>query len=125
MPSCCAGRGDTGPGFATPLDAHRSGEREALAYVPVTSIAHQKPDYLATVDLDPASPTYSQVIARLPMPHLGDELHHSGCFGVPGAPSRSRLILPALGSSRIYSVDVATDPRAPRLHAEVSPGDGK
>ncbi len=48
-----------------------------------------------------------QVISRLPMPHLGDELHHSGwnacssCFNVPGA-SRSRLILPALGSSRLY-----------------------
>jgi hypothetical protein len=55
---------------------------------------------------------FAQVIARLPMPHLGDELHHSGwnacssCYGVPGA-SRSRLILPALGSSRLYGARAA------------------
>uniref|UniRef100_A0A804QGB4 Transmembrane 9 superfamily member n=1 Tax=Zea mays TaxID=4577 RepID=A0A804QGB4_MAIZE len=37
-----------------------------------------KLDYLATMDLDPDSPTYSQVIHRLPVTHIGDELHHSG-----------------------------------------------
>eukprot|EP00267_Zea_mays_P043419 XP_020395504.1 aspartic proteinase oryzasin-1 [Zea mays] len=30
------------------------------------------------MDLDPDSPTYSQVIHRLPVTHIGDELHHSG-----------------------------------------------
>ena len=38
----------------------------------------QKPDYLATVDADPESPTYSQVISRCEMPGIGDELHHMG-----------------------------------------------
>ena len=51
MPSCCAGAAGTGPGFATPLDAFRSGERETLAYVPVTTRYHTRPDYLATIDL--------------------------------------------------------------------------
>ena len=51
MPSCCARAGGTGPGFATPLDAFRSGERETLAYVPVTTHDHTRPDYLATIDL--------------------------------------------------------------------------
>lgn len=61
-----------------------------------------------------------QVIHRLPMPNLGDELHHSGwntcssCFG-DTTKKRNRLILPSLISSRIYVVDVGTDPRAPRL----------
>lgn len=61
-----------------------------------------------------------QVIHRLPMPNLGDELHHSGwntcssCFGNT-TKKRNRLILPSLISSRIYVVDVGTDPRAPRL----------
>jgi selenium-binding protein 1 len=60
-----------------------------------------KPDYLATVDLDPASPTYSQVIHRLPVNHIGDELHHSGwnsCSSCHGDPSVKRrfLILPSL-----------------------------
>ena len=51
MPACCAGASGTGPGFATPLDAFRSGERETLAYVPVTTRHHTRPDYLATIDL--------------------------------------------------------------------------
>ena len=60
MPSCCAGAAGTGPGYATPLDAYRSGESERIAYLPVTTVDHTRPDYLATVDLDPASPTHSQ-----------------------------------------------------------------
>lgn len=60
-----------------------------------------KPDYLATVDVDPKSCTYSKVIHRLPVPYIGDELHHSGwnacssCFREPGA-ERRYLILPCL-----------------------------
>lgn len=55
------------------------------------------------------------------MPNLRDELHHSGwnacssCFG-DASKKRNRLILPSLISSRIYVVDVETDPRAPRIH---------
>lgn len=70
-----------------------------------------------------------QVIHRLPMPNVGDELHHSGwnacssCFG-DATKSRNRLILPSLISSRIYVVDVGTDARAPRIH-KVSLGDFK
>ena len=41
------------------------------------------------------------------MPHLGDELHHSGwnaCSSCHSDASRARslLVLPALGSGRIY-----------------------
>eukprot|EP00061_Rhincodon_typus_P000909 g13151.t1 len=51
---------------------------------------------------------------------LRDELHHSGwnacssCYGDPSK-RRNRLILPSLISSRIYVIDVGTDPRAPQL----------
>ncbi|CAI0399941.1 unnamed protein product, partial [Linum tenue] len=88
----------------------------------------QKPDFLATVDLDPNSPTYSQVIHRLSMPHLGDELHHSGwnaCSSCHGDPSTSRrfLVLPSLVSGRIYAVDTLKDPKAPSLHKAVEPAD--
>lgn len=62
------------------------------------------------------------------MPHLGDELHHSGwnaCSSCYGDASRQRalLILPGLRSSRVYGVDVATDPRAPRLAKVAEPED--
>ena len=65
------------------------------------------PDFLGTVDVDPASPNYSQVIHRLPMPYKGDELHHSGwnaCSSCHDDESKSRslLVLPALGSGRVY-----------------------
>src|SRR5262245_47627824 len=80
---------DKGRTFASPLDA-RKAPRETLAYVIALYAGTEvrKPDYLATVDLDPESKTYAQVIHRLPMPNVGDELHHFGwnacasCHGV-------------------------------------------
>ncbi|KDD73899.1 selenium binding protein SBP56 [Helicosporidium sp. ATCC 50920] len=62
------------------------------------------------------------------MKYKGDELHHSGwnacssCFG-DSSKSRNKLILPALGSGRVYAVDVATNPRAPRLSHVAEPED--
>uniref|UniRef100_A0A7S0RZN5 Methanethiol oxidase n=1 Tax=Chlamydomonas leiostraca TaxID=1034604 RepID=A0A7S0RZN5_9CHLO len=113
MATCCKG-----PGYASPQEAIK-GPRETIVYVPAVVPDHSRPDYLATVDVDPNSPTYSQVIHRLHL-NKGDELHHSGwnscssCFNDPTA-ARKNLILPALGSARVYAVDTATDPRAPRL----------
>ncbi|NXT74651.1 SBP1 oxidase, partial [Zapornia atra] len=121
--------GACGPGFASPLDAMK-GKSEEIVYVPCIyrNTGRQKPDFLATVDVNPVSPQYCQVIHRLPMPNLGDELHHSGwnacssCFG-DATKRRNRLVLPSLISSRIYVVDVGTDPRAPRLFKVVNPED--
>ncbi|XP_053559843.1 methanethiol oxidase-like isoform X1 [Bombina bombina] len=118
-----------GPGYKSPLDAMK-GPREQIVYLSCiySCTGINKPDYLATVDVDPKSPTYSQVIHRLPMPNLNDELHHSGwnacssCFGEPSK-SRNKLILPSLVSSRVYVIDVGTDPRAPRIHKVVEPED--
>ncbi len=87
----------------------------------------KQPDYLATIDVDPASPSYSQVIHRLPMPNVGDELHHFGwnacssCHGTAGA-SRRYLVLPGLKSGRIHIIDTA-DPRAPKLHKVIEPAE--
>jgi selenium-binding protein 1 len=91
-----------GPGYATPLAA-MSGPSEKLIYVTAvyTGTGIDKPDYLATVDVDPSSPSYSSVIHRLPMPFVGDELHHSGwnsCSSCHGDASVDRryLVLPSL-----------------------------
>ncbi|GFQ03138.1 selenium-binding protein 2 [Phtheirospermum japonicum] len=107
-----------------------SGPRETLIYV--TCVYHgtgkEKPDYLATVDVDPSSPTYSKILHRLPMPYVGDELHHSGwnacssCHGDTLA-SRRYLVLPSLLSGRIYAIDTQKDPKAPSLHKVVDPKD--
>ncbi|XP_069506431.1 methanethiol oxidase-like isoform X1 [Ambystoma mexicanum] len=125
MPDCEA----CGPGYKTPLDAMK-GPREKLIYVVCIyrNTGIEKPDFLATVDVDPESPTYSQVIHRLPMTNLNDELHHSGwnacssCYG-DATKARKYLILPSVISSRIYVIDTVTDPLAPRLHKEIEPID--
>ncbi|XP_062109242.1 selenium-binding protein 2-like isoform X5 [Humulus lupulus] len=114
-----------GPGYASPREA-MAGPKEALLYVTClyTGTGRQKPDYLATVDVDPTSPTYSTVIHRLFMPYLGDELHHTGwnsCSSCHTDPSAQRrfLIVPGLVSGLIYVVDTKTDLKAPSLHKVV------
>ncbi|UYV70505.1 SELENBP1 [Cordylochernes scorpioides] len=102
----------------------RHGPRESVLYVTCVSCSGDEPDILATVDVDPESPTYGQIIHRLAMPTVGDELHHSGwnaCISCKGR-SRSHLILPCLQSDRIYIVDTLTDPKKPRLHKTVEGG---
>ncbi|KAK7838062.1 selenium-binding protein 1 [Quercus suber] len=117
--ACC---NTGGPGYATPLEA-MSGPREALIYVTCvyTGTGREKPDYLATVDIDPSSPTYSKVIHRLPVPYLGDELHHSG-----GALTVGNIFLnksSLFRSGRIYVIDTKTNSKAPSLHKVVEPED--
>nr|XP_060614060.1 methanethiol oxidase-like [Anolis sagrei ordinatus] len=114
-----------GPGYASPLDAMR-GPKEKLMYVLCVLSGTRQPDYLATVDVDPESPSYCQVIHRLRLPYLDDELYHSGwnasssSFGDPSK-ERNRLILPCGVSGRIYVVDTGSDQRAPSLYKVIEP----
>lgn len=120
--ACC------GPGYASPAAAMK-GPRETVLYTIglYTGTSVDAPDYLATVDVDPSSASYGQVIHRLEMPYKGDELHHFGwnacssCHGDAGA-ERRYLVIPGFASSRIYIVD-AKDPRAPVLHKVIEPAD--
>lgn len=53
-----------GPGYKSPLDAYENGKRETILYTICIQPNPQKnstPDYLAIIDVDPKSPTYSQV----------------------------------------------------------------
>lgn len=115
-----------GATYATPGDAQKS-PRETLLYATALYVGsdEKQPDYLATVDVDPASPTYSQVVHRLPMPQAGDELHHFGwnaCSSCHGDREKSRrfLIVPGLLSGRIHILDAA-DPSRPKLHQVIEP----
>ncbi|MEQ8998945.1 MAG: selenium-binding family protein [Coleofasciculus sp. B1-GNL1-01] len=118
--ACC------GPGYASP-EAAMKADREKVLYTIAlyTGTGVEAPDYLATIDVDPTSPTYSQVIHRLPMPYIGDELHHFGwnaCSSCHGDSSKSRrfLVIPGIRSSRIYIVDTA-EAKAPKLHKVIEP----
>ncbi len=82
-------------------------------------------DYLATVDVDPSSPTYSKVVSRLAMPHAGDELHHFGwnaCSSCHADPMHMRryLIVPGLKSGRIHVIDAA-NPRDLKMYKVIEP----
>lgn len=100
-------------------------EKEMFVTALRVGINDAKSDYLATVDVDPASPTYSQVVHRVMMPQAGDELHHFGwnacssCHSDPGK-SRRYLIVPGLKSGRIHVLD-ARDVRAVKMHKVIEP----
>jgi methanethiol oxidase len=71
------------------------------------------PDFLAVVDASSGA-----VVHETPMPNVGDELHHYGwnrCSSACHGPDRSHLIVPGFRSSRIHIVNVADDPRRPRI----------
>jgi selenium-binding protein 1 len=115
-----------GPGYASPLEAMK-GPREKVLYTVALydGTRTEAPGYLATVDVDPASPTYSQVVARTPVPNAGDELHHFGwnaCSSCHEDESKARrfLIVPGFRSGRIHIIDAA-DERSPRLHKVLEP----
>ena len=44
-----------------------------------------------------------------------ETLFYFSCHGDPNQ-KRNRLIMPSITTSRIYIVDVESDPRAPRIH---------
>jgi len=107
--------------------------REQLAYVVTLNTGSNgsaAPDALCTLDVDPASPSYGQMLGRTQMPNVGDELHHFGwnaCSSAlcPTAPhphvERRYLVVPGLRSSRIHILDTKSDPRQPKLVKVIEP----
>ena len=80
-----------------------------------------KPDFLAVVDAEEG-----RVVHETPMPNVGDELHHFGwnrCSSACHGPDRSHLIVPGFRSSRIHVVNVADDPRRPRIEKVIEPAE--
>ena len=123
---CCS----RGPGYRTPAEAINAPREKILYTVMINCSSEQaRPDQLATIDVDPASPTYSKVLHQLDMKYVGDELHHFGwnaCSSCCNDPTKKRryLVLVGLKSSRIYIVDtqLAT---APSIHKIIEPEDIK
>ncbi|MFI6448195.1 selenium-binding protein SBP56-related protein [Kitasatospora sp. NPDC050543] len=101
---------------------------EKLAYVAGFDRSASRPDALITVDTDPGSPTYGQVLNLAELPGPGDELHHFGWNACSSAlahtchdrPERRYLLLPGLRSSRLHVMDTRPDPVRPRLVKVVS-----
>jgi len=110
------------------------GPTEELAYVVTLNTGtdgDRRPDALCVVDVQDDSESYGQVVGRLDMPNVGDELHHFGwnaCSSAlcPWAPhphvERRYLLVPGLRSSRMHVIDVKDDPVNPRLVKVVEAG---
>ena len=81
---------------------------EKYLYVACIDKGGKDPDFLAVIGVDPNDPSsFSKIIHRIDMRHLGDELHHFGYNH-----DQSALMVPGLFSGRIYIIDVS-DPRRP------------
>ncbi|HTI18825.1 MAG TPA: selenium-binding protein SBP56-related protein [Trinickia sp.] len=106
--------------------------KETISYVASFDPSRTVPDELAVVDVDPGSPHYGNIINRVAVPNLGDELHHFGwnaCSSClcPNAPhphiERRYLVVPGLRSSRMHIFDIKPDPRAPTLVRVIEPNE--
>ena len=81
--------------------------------------ASSEPDFIAVVDAETGA-----IVHETPMPNVGDELHHFGwnrCSSACHGPDRSHLIVPGFRSSRIHILNVADDPRRPRIEKVIEP----
>ncbi|XP_065064075.1 methanethiol oxidase-like [Rhopilema esculentum] len=121
-----------GPGYPSPLDAMKNGAREKIVYLPCIYIntGVDANDYLATVDVDPDSPSYTKVIHRTTIPVKGAELHHSGwnscsrCVrssisGLPSEVGASKLSIsphPLLVILRKYVLKLLLNARWKKIH---------
>jgi selenium-binding protein 1 len=115
------------PSFYPSPGSAAAADPEMHAYVVTLNTGtngDRKPDALTVLDFEQGSSTYGQVVGRLDMPNVGDELHHFGwnaCSSAlcPWAPhphvERRYLLVPGLRSSRIHVVDVKDDPRSPKV----------
>jgi selenium-binding protein 1 len=108
--------------YASPADA-RNAPAEELLYVACLhrGTGVEKPDFLAVVDAEDG-----RIVHEVPMPKVGDELHHYGwnrCSSACRGPDRSHLIVPGFRSSRIHFVNVADDPRRPRIDKVIEPAE--
>jgi selenium-binding protein 1 len=106
--------------YSSPQDAMQA-PREEFLYLAClrTGTGVEAPDFLAVVDAETGA-----VVSEMPMPNVGDELHHFGwnrCSSACHGPDRSHLIVPGFRSSRLHVVNVADDPRRPRIEKVIEP----
>src|SRR5688500_16031720 len=82
----------------------RGARHERYLYVATLGKSASDPDFVAVVGADPEEEDFGQVVNRVDMPNVGDELHHFGY-----STDQSRLIVPGLFSNRIHVFDIGSD----------------
>ena len=84
--------------------AHGAEPHERFLYVSTIAQSDSDPDFVAVVGADPEQPDFGEIVNRVDMPNVGDELHHFGYSA-----DQRRLIVPGLFSNRIHVFDVGSD----------------
>jgi selenium-binding protein 1 len=91
--------------FVKRLDRH-----EKVLYVFCVDADAKDNDFLAVIDVDPDSARYGQLVYQLDLGSSGNETHHFGFTD-----DRTHIWGCSLLSSRLFLIDVATDPAKPKL----------
>lgn len=89
---------------ARPIAAHGADTQERYLYVSTIAQSADDPDFIAVIGADPGEADFAQIVGRVDMPEVGDELHHFGYSA-----DQRRLIVPGLFSNRIHVFDIADD----------------
>src|SRR3984893_14270798 len=121
----------TDPTFYPTARLAMEAPRERFAYVAALAPDNKsRSDALLVVDVDANSASYGNVVSRLDLPNVGDELHHFGwsaCSAAlcPYAPhpqlERRYLVVPGIRSSRIHIIDTKPDPQKPEIVKTIEP----
>lgn len=96
-----AAAGGTAPAAQHWHDGGRDATQERYLYVTTLSKSAGDPDFIAVIGADPTRQGFGQIVDRVDMPKVGDELHHFGYSA-----DQERLIVPGLFSNRIHVFDV-------------------
>lgn len=88
----------------------RLGRPEKYLYLFCVDADAKDNDFVAVIDVDPVSKTFSKITYTLDLGTKGNETHHWGYTD-----DRTRIWAGGLLSSRIWILDVATDPAKPRI----------
>jgi selenium-binding protein 1 len=84
--------------------------REKILYVFCLDADAKENDFLLVIDADLASPKYGQIVHRLDLGSSGNETHHFGFTD-----DRTHIWGCSLFSNRVFVINVADNPRKPRL----------
>lgn len=85
-------------------------EHESLLYVWTRDADHEDSDFVAVVDVDPASDQFGRIIRTTPTGSPGNEAHHLGY-----TENADRIFGGGLFSNKLFIYDLKQDPRKPRL----------
>jgi selenium-binding protein 1 len=84
--------------------AHGDDVQERFLYVTTISQSAGDPDFIAVIGADPERPDFGEIVNRVDMPNVGDELHHFGYSA-----DQQRLIVPGLFSNRVHVLEIDGD----------------